>query len=216
MDDSNVQLPSEARSQLLAGRIRFAGLACLIGGLLWSVLVSVEQLQAGVPSIVSGLLIPLPMLLGMACGPLGLLMLRAAGSGRRGRGGLIGTSITMLGICCYLAATLSKYIIGHEIELFYPAGALLAGIGMLTLGVAVLIARQLKGWRRLTPLFVGLYYVAMIPFQIIFFIIPDGEPSPILLGFWSAAWILLGYAIWSSAPAFTSAGQAHSEVDSTL
>jgi len=196
--DSHVQPPNQARPAASAGRIRFAGLACLIGGLLWAVLVSIDQLQAQVPSIFSDLLIPVPMLLGMACGPLGLLALRA--SGRMRRVGFIGTTISLLGVCSYLAATLSKYVAGYEVEFFYPIGALLVGIGMLTLGIAVLVARKLPGWRRMAPLIVGLYYVAMIPFQIVFFIIPNGEPSPILLGIWSVAWILFGYAVWSSAP----------------
>lgn len=199
---SNVQPPNQARLAVSAGSIRFAGLACLIGGLLWSVLVSVDQLQAPVPSLVSDLLITIPMLLGLACGPLGLLVLSTSGSGRMRWVGLIGTSISLLGVCSYLAAALSKYVAGYEMEFFYPVGALLVGVGMITLGIAAFVARWLTGWRRMAPLFVGLYYVAMIPFQIVFFIIPSGQPSPILLGFWSVAWILLGYAIWSSAPSF--------------
>lgn len=195
---SNVQITNQARPEASTGRIRFTGLACLIGGLLWAVLVTVEQLQATVPSILPGLLIPVPMLLCLACGPLGLIILGASGSGRMRRVGLIGTWITLIGICSYLAATLSKYVVGYEVEFFYPIGALLVGVGMLTLGIAVFIARSLGGWRRIAPLIVGLYYVVMIPFQIIFFIIPDGNPSPILLGIWSVTWILLGYAIWSS------------------
>lgn len=196
--ESNVEPPNQARPEVSAGRIRFAGLACLIGGLLWVVLVSVEELQASVPAIVTGLLIPLPMLLGMACGPLGLLMLRASGSGRIRRVGLIGTLITLIGICSYLAATLSKYIVGYEVEFFYPVGALLVGVGMLMLGIAVFVAKRLTGWHRMAPLLVGLYYVVMIPFQIIFYIIPNGNPSPILLGIWSITWILLGFAIRNS------------------
>jgi|GEM_PF-6195892 len=115
-------------------------------------------------------------------------------------GGHMGTSISLLGICSYLAAALSKYVVGYEMEFFYPVGALLVGIGMLTLGIVVFVTRSLTGWRRMASLFVGLYYVAMIPFQIVFFIIPNGEPSSLLLGLWSVAWILFGYAIWSSAP----------------
>lgn len=188
-------------SSVSVRRIRFAGLACFIGGLLWAVLVSVEQLES-LPSIVSGLLIPIPMLLGMACGPLILLVLCSRGSGRMRRVGIIGATISLVGVCSYLAATLSKYVVGYEVEFFYPIGALLVGIGMLMLGIAVFVSRLLKGWRRIAPLLVGLYYVAMIPFQVVFFIIPDGQPSPILLGIWSIAWILFGYAIWSSAPSF--------------
>lgn len=86
-------------------------------------------------------------------------------------------------------------------EFFYPVGALLVGVGMLTLGIVMFVARALTGWRRMAPLFVGLYYVVMIPFQIVFFIVPNGEPSSLLLGLWSITWILFGYAIWSSASA---------------
>lgn len=202
---SEVQRSNQSSLAVTAGRIRFTGLACLIGGLLWVVLVSVEQFQA-VPSIVSGLLIPIPMLLGLACGPLGLLILRDSGNGRMRRVGLIGTSISLLGVCSYLAAALSQYVVGYEVEFFYPIGALLVGVGMIMLGIVVFVARWMAGWRRMAPLFVGLYYVAMIPFQIVFFIIPNGEPSPILLGFWSVTWILHGYAIWSSASSFERPG----------
>lgn len=196
---SNVQPPNQARPEVSARRIRFAGLACLIGGLLVAVQIIVDSLQV-LPPIVTGLLIPIPLFLGLACGPLGLLILRANGSGRTRRVGLISTSIALLGICSYLAATLSKYVVGYEVEIFYPLGAFLLGVGMLILGITVFVARRLTGWRRMAPLFVGVYYVVMIPFQIIFFIIPDGNPSPILLGCWSVTWILLGYAIWKSAP----------------
>jgi hypothetical protein len=88
---SNVQPSNQASLAVSVGRIRFTGIACLIGGLLWVLLVSVEQLQA-VPSIFSELLIPIPMLLG-------LLVLHASGSGRMKQVGLIGTSISLLGVC---------------------------------------------------------------------------------------------------------------------
>ncbi len=194
---SNAQPSTQAHAAGSEGLIRFAGLACIIGGLLWSVLVAIDQSEASIPDYVSGLLIPIPMLIGMACGPLGLLALRADRSGGMRRTGIVGASITLLGILAYLAAALSPYFAGEEVEIFYPAGALLAGIGMVTLGIAAFAGRWLPGWRRAAPLCVGLYYVGMIPFQIVFFIIPDGEPSPILLGIWSVAWILFGYALRS-------------------
>lgn len=200
--DSNVKSSNQTSPAVSVGRIHLAGLACLIGGLLWAVLVIIDHPESPVAPIVPGLLIPFPMLLCLACGPLGLLILRASGKGKTRLLGLIGTSITLVGICSYLAATLSKYIVGYEVELFYPVGALLVGVGMLILGIAVSLARRLPRWHRMAPLIVGLYYVAIIPFQIVFFIIPNGEPSPILLGLWSITWVLLGYAIWSSASSF--------------
>ncbi len=200
----NAQLPNRDRPAIPSGSVRFAGLACLIGGALWAVLVIAELLDS-TPSIVSDLLLPIPMLLGMACGPL-ILLICAARSVRMRLTGIIGASVSLLGIGCYLAAALSTYIVGQEVEIFYPAGALLLGVGMLTQGIAAFVARWMPGWRRVTPLIVGLYYIAMIPFQIVFFIIPDGEPSSILLGIWSAAWVLFGYAVWSSASSFAAGG----------
>lgn len=180
-----------------AGFIRYLGLACIIGGLMMPVLENVAPIQA-VPSIIRETLLGILLNLGIACGPLGVLALSASVSGRTRRIGLIGTSITLLGTCSYLAAILSKYFVGYEVQFFYPVGALLLGVGMLTLGIAVLVGRWMKGWRRIAPLMVGLYYVVMIPCQIVFFIIPNGEPSPILLEIWGVTWILFGYALWSN------------------
>jgi hypothetical protein len=67
------------------------------------------------------------------------------------------------------------------------------------LGIAVILARRLSGWRRYAPLSVGVYYALMIPVQIVFFIGPNGAPSSTLLAFWGFAWALLGYAIFTSA-----------------
>jgi hypothetical protein len=82
--------------------------------------------------------------------------------------------------------------------IFYALGALLSGVGMLPLGIATLMARRLPGWRRFAPLVVGLYYILMIPIQVVFFIIPNGTPSPTLLVFWGLTWALLGHAIFTS------------------
>lgn len=179
--------------------IQLSGLACLVGGLLWLVvnIAGAFGLPLG-PPVVEGLLGVL-LLLGLRGGPLGLLTLRAAGSGRTGR---VSAIVTLLGLVSYLTGQALQTALGlatSEIGIFYAAGALLVGLGMLLLGITVLLARRLAGWRRFAPLSVGLYYAAMIPVQIVLFIGPNGTPSSTLLAFWRLTWALLGYAILSEA-----------------
>lgn len=182
--------------------IRFLGLACLVGGLLWLVLNLTEAFGVSLdPPIIKGLM-GVVLLVGLTGGPLGLLSLRAVGSGRTGRVGMAGTIVTLLGLLSDLTGQVLQSIFGfatQEIGIFYAAGALLVGLGTLLLGIAVILARRLSGWRRFAPLSVGFYYAAMIPFQIVFFIGPNGAPSSTLLAFWGLTWALLGYAIFSEA-----------------
>lgn len=186
----------------IGSRVRLLGLACLVGGLLWWVLNISEPLGLPLgPPPVDGLLGVL-LLAGLMGGPLGLLALQAAGDGRTGRIGRIGAVVALLGLLSYLAGQLLQTVLGlatEEIGIFYAAGALLVGLGMLALGIAALVARRLTGWLRFAPLTVGLYYAAMIPVQVLFFIGPNSTPSATLLAFWGVTWMLLGYAIFAEA-----------------
>jgi hypothetical protein len=179
-------------------RTQLLGLACLAGGLLFAGLNILEglglvQLSAGA-SFAIGLL----LLLGLLGGPLGLLANGAAGHGRLGSAGRVGAIITLLGLCSYLVGQLYTTLVDPDMGIFYALGALLSGVGMLPLGIAVVLARRLGGWRRFAPLIVGMYYALMIPIQIVFFIAPHGEPSAQLLGGWGLTWALLGYALFST------------------
>jgi hypothetical protein len=131
-------------------------------------------------------------------GPLGLLASGAANGGQTGRAGLIGAIISLLGLLSYLIGVLYTSLVDPEMGIFYALGALLSGVGMLPLGIAVLWARRLGGWQRFAPLLVGVYYALMIPIQIVFFIDPNGKPSATLLALWGLTWALLGYALFSS------------------
>jgi hypothetical protein len=179
--------------------VRLFGLACMVGGLLWWLLNASEPFGIPLGPPVVGGVIGVVLLVGLTGGPLGLLALRATGHLKMG---LAGTTITMVGLISYLTGQLLQTAFGfatQEIGIFYAAGALLVGLGTLLLGIAVTLARRLAGWRRFAPLFVGLYYAAMIPVQVVFFIRPDGAPSNTLLAFWGLTWALLGWAIFSSA-----------------
>ena len=179
--------------------VRLFGLACMVGGLLWWLLNASEAFGFPLgPPVVEGA-IGVVLLVGLMGGPLGLLALRGTG---RFKMGLAGTTITVLGLISYLIGQLLQTAFGfatQEIGIFYAAGALLVGLGTLSLGIAAILARRLSGWRRYAPLSVGVYYALMIPVQVVFFIGPNGAPSSTLLSFWGFAWALFGYAIFSSA-----------------
>jgi hypothetical protein len=179
--------------------VQLFGLASLTGGLLFAGINVIGALGiAQGASAVFGLL-GVVLLLALTGGPLGLLVLRAAGSGRTGRVGLIGALITLLGLFSYLVGVLYTSLIDTAMGIFYALGALLSAVGMLPLGIAVLMVWRLPGWRRSAPLLVGLYFVLMIPIQIVFFIGTNGELSGPLLAGWGLTWVLLGYAIYSAA-----------------
>lgn len=182
-----------------AGLIQIYGLACLIGGLLWWLLNASGPLGFTFGPAVSGV-IGAVLLVGLTGGPLGLLALRAVGEGRTRRIGRAGAAVALLGLLSDLAGQTLQTAFGFavsEIGFLYAAGALLVGLGMLVLGTSVTAARGLGGWRRYAALAVGLYYPAMIPVQVVFFIGPNGAPSSVLLAFWGLTWALLGCAILS-------------------
>lgn len=184
---------------------RLGGLTCLAGGLAWFTLALLVASGAERSWSPAGgdLLFALTNLCLMG-GPLGMITLRAAGAGWKQRVGLTGACLTLLGQCSYIAGATYTFLTGKEEGLVLASralGALLVGLGLLTLGSIAVMARRLPGWWRIAPLLVGLYYACMIPFRIIFFIIPDGSPSVTLLAFWSLTWALLGWVIWSGARA---------------
>lgn len=173
--------------------IRLAGLACLLGGLLFC---GINLLPTESSSLIlDGLSVFL--LLCLVGGPLGLRGLHGFGQGRVRRLGGVGVIITLFGLLVYLIGVFANRL-NPEMGFLYALGALFSGLGMLLAGIAVIAARQLSGWRRFAPLLVGLYYVLMIPIQIVFFIGPTGEPSHLLLGCWGVTWALLGYALASA------------------
>lgn len=174
--------------------MHWAGLVCLIGGLLfWGI----NLIQTQSPLLIFDILGVL-LLLCLTGGPLGLHNLSAFGQGKMSRLGNLGVVITLLGLLVYLVGIFANRI-NPDLGILYALGALLSGLGMLLVGIAASAAGQLAGWHRFAPLLVGLYYFVMLPIQIIFFISPTGEPSTTLLAFWGLTWVLLGYAIWQEA-----------------
>lgn len=185
-------------------QIQRLGLACLVGGLMWFSsgmlgAAGITALDTETGGAGGDLFFALTNLC-LAGGVLGLLTLRASGTGWRGRIGTSGAGLVVLALCSYSGGALYSITIGQRESAFVLAtravGALLVGLGMLVLGLTVLTARRLHGWRRWTPLLVALYYAVMLPFQIVFFISRGQRPSIALLGIWGLTWVLLGYGLY--------------------
>ncbi len=82
---------------------------------------------------------------------------------------------------------------------------LLVGLGMLPVGIAVLRQELWRGWRRSTPLLVGLCPLLMVfayPLLESSKVLYSGDGRSLDLGltaFWFLCWIPLGIAIWVEA-----------------
>jgi len=85
-----------------------------------------------------------------------------------------------------------------------PAGAGLSTLGMLLVGIATLTGRQLRGWQAFAPLLIPTAMVLNVVFQALYFLVTGPHPNPlaaIILLCFGPMWVLVGYAIQSSATA---------------
>ena len=181
-------------SVVTAARIRYAGLACMIGGGL-EVVFGLIYFFAGFNLFPITEVVWSFALLGLMGGLLGMLWLRATGSGRGGRLVLI---IPLIGMLLHLAAMVYFIALGTRVdELLTPVGAQFMAFGMILVGIAALRAKVWDGWRLLTPFLVGLYFYS-VPF-VGLILMGTGKPPYTFVGLWGVSWMLLGYAISSSA-----------------
>lgn len=174
------------------GMVRIAGVLCAVGGAgwlvngLWASAMGSPEGAAFVVAEVLWIVIQSLLLIGV----IGLALSGAA----PGWLGVSALGVVLLGRAEFVVAEVHSLAIGEE-SLLLPLGALITVAGMTLVGIAVLRARRWEGWRRFMPLLVGLYpFVAMFP---LVFVI--SEPSYLSIAGWGLPWILLGYALWSSA-----------------
>lgn len=194
-------------------KARLAGLACMAGGLTFSFyFIALNSiLEAFSTSIEPGEIPAMKMVISciasvcLAGGSIGLLALKAAGTGRGKALAVTGAVITLLGLALYIIGSLYIYSFADQAvkQFFTPGGSFLLTLGMLLMGIAALRAGRLRGWRAAAPLMVSLYFPLQFPLQALLFLGKGRGPNPILLGAWGLFWLLLGYVIWSSARDFT-------------
>jgi hypothetical protein len=189
-----VSIAAANTSPAESGRLRLAAAACVVGGLIWAIDLTYEQM-AGLTSVLAnraafysdetGFILSDVLLL---VGILGLWWAGAA-AGRLGTAGII---IAVIGRLVFIAAELNLTIAYTGFSPLLPLGALLSGIGMVVTGIAVLRARRWRGWRSVTPLLVGIYpFFAMLPLLVI-----TQEASDLAIAGWGLVWSLMGVAQW--------------------
>lgn len=189
---------------------RFAGIACLFGGLLffldfavigWVVRANFYLSHENQAVNLMRAILWIVSAIGLTGGSLGLIALGATGAGWRKNLGFCGGFFNLLGAASYIVGTVFIYSFPDRStkQFFTPLGSILLTIGMLQISAAVLAAGKTQGWKKFIPLLVGLYFPVQLPLQIIFFLGQGRGPNPMLLGAWGLVWMLLGYVVWSSA-----------------
>ena len=132
---------------------------------------------------------------GWICSSVGMWRMRATGTGKWGRTVLL---IQLVGLV--LAFTFGFFeatgLLGRESVVFNITDAAwpLSMLWMIVVGVTVLLAKQLPGWRRLVPL--------LCPFWLpiaIFGTVAFGDAAGLIgVGFAAVLWALLGYVVFSN------------------
>jgi hypothetical protein len=179
-------------------RIRNFGLVCMAAAIIWILAISLEysfQLQQkspdnGIMFYLNQILFIIAML-GYLTGIFGLAQTRAGGDGWFAKVaiGLFGLGWSLL-------------ILGTLIELFtnskgflFPVGGILASLGCLLSGIAIVTAKRWQGWRRWSVLIYALYYWAALFMPLV---IANQEPNQITETIWGFAWLLIGFALYST------------------
>jgi hypothetical protein len=174
-------------------RVRIAGIACTVGGLLWTlVLVGFGAFGLTTPAtpvafyIFQALFVLIQILL-----LIGVLGLGWSGAAGHGWFAAIALGIALLGRALFVLAEVHLLLSFSDFSPLLPLGALTTALGMLLTGLAVLRARRWRGWARFAPLLAGLYpFLTMFPVLAI-----TGDVSNVLIGLWGLPWALLGVAL---------------------
>jgi hypothetical protein len=182
-----------------ARRVRLAGIAYMVGSVLWLVGGAVGLAIWGTDDVPPGsaafstveavfVLIQLLLLVGF----FGVLWSDGIG---RSIFGKIAFGIGATGHLLFLAGEAHSLVLGTLSEELIALGALVSAIGMLLTGIVTLAAKRWQGWTRWMPLVAGLYpWLVMFPI----FVIAAQTSSVAIVG-WGLARLALGVAIYAQA-----------------
>jgi hypothetical protein len=191
--------------------VRWSGLAAVLGGVLWVLLVPLITLTypgrtgwASVETIFSlawedyNKLLPIVLLL-LLVGLTGLTAKHGRRSGSLGRVGLV---VALFGLGLMLLGNVGEFWIAGGIRvgmtsaalvgwMSYSLGYLLLSIGLVLLGIAAL-RKKLLPYGNAVPLTLGLR-----GFPIFFTVTSGVTLGMVLATLFGLGWILLGYSLWS-------------------
>lgn len=181
-------------------RLRFAGLNCIAGAVLWMLGLLFEygyrlfSASSGPPFVFDQIMFALTVV-GYILGILGLLWAQAS---RKRWSGRITRGLFLAGWCALLLALAVSLCVGRSTPDLLVMGGFLGNLGGLLAGSAIVLAQRWCGWRRFRVLIFGLYclFVIVLPISIV-----QQEPTLITASGWAVAWLLIGSALYSSATA---------------
>ena len=102
-----------------------------------------------------------------------------------------GAAVAAAGSFSYLINYIFGYWLSMDTRIFLPLGALLTGVGMVTIGIQVIAGKRWRGIGGKLPLIVGLYpFLVMFPLLII-----EGHPNLTAIMGWGVPWLLLGFGM---------------------
>lgn len=140
----------------------------------------------------SGWLIQAVIHLGELAAVVALALSGAAGSGLAAR---IGLGAAMMGQAVLVAAEVVEPGNPDLGDTLFGIGPVLTGLGLVVAGVVVLRHHRWAGWRRFTPVAIGVYtFLVLLPALIT----SGGPPAPVALGAiagWDLLWCVLAAAV---------------------
>src|SRR5215213_6988396 len=180
-------------------RVRLAGTAYAVGGLLWfMVMTGLTMVFGGDPPPGSAAFLASETIYSIVQALLlfGFFGIYWGGGVGQGVFGKIAFGLGALGHLVFLAGEIHSLVAGTLSDLV-PLGALVSAIGILVTGIAVVAAKQWRGWARWIPLLTGLYpWLVMFPLLFI-----SGEPNSYTIAGWGLLRLALGLAIRAQADA---------------
>ncbi|MGN9913244.1 hypothetical protein ACTMTJ_37460 [Phytohabitans sp. LJ34] len=144
----------------------------------------------------------------LLAGIIGLAQQRPHGTRRLGKAGF-GTAAA--GRVVFIAAELVSITTGETADTILPIGALLTAIGMTMAGAAVIREHRWHGWRRFTPLTMGLY-----PVVFMFPLAATNAPVEPSIALWALPTIAVGIATLSSQPTTSSTTATQARLGETV
>ena len=176
--------------------VRWGGIAAVVAGLVWIVLVLFSPRDASdilFFSGSSGKVIFIVALLSQVMGIAGLYVLQR---GRHGRFGAVGALVAFVGFAIELIFVVVVSLGGGEgggmvrlvLVLLLALGVIVSFVGLAFLGIAILRIRTLPGW-------FGVLLIGGLPAAVILAIILGALASWIAYGIF---WLLVGYVLLSS------------------
>jgi hypothetical protein len=158
---------------------RRAGIAGMVGAVLWVLMIGVEYAFGLQPPDTEGPLFIANQLLffvamaAIAFGYLGIFW----GGGARDRFGKISTGMVALGYLLLIVAGIFVLFMGEDespIFILFPIGGTMMGLGVLLTGINVARAGTWSGWQRWMPLVYAAFYWLGIEIPFIAGVYPDG------------------------------------------